>query len=44
MAEKSREESKSSAAGERKELMLKTKSLLSIFGQFGFLGDAHSWE
>ena len=43
-AEKSREESKSSAAGERKELMLKTKSLLSIFGQFGFLGDAYSWE
>ena len=42
--EKTREEPKSSAAGERKELMLKSKSLLSIFGQFGFLGDAYSWE
>ena len=42
--EKSREDPKSSAAGERKELMLKSKSLLSIFGQFGFLGDAYSWE
>ena len=35
---------KSSAAGERKEAMLKSKSLESIFGKFGFLGDAYSWE
>ena len=42
--DKSREEPKSSAAGERKELMLKSKPLLSIFGQFGFFGDAYSWE
>ena len=42
--DKSREESKSSEAGERKELMLKSKTLESTFGQFGFLGDAHSWE
>ena len=42
--EKSREELKSSAAGERKEAMLKSKSLESIFGQFGFFGDAYSWE
>ena len=34
--DKSREDPKSSAAGERKELMLKSKPLLSIFGQFGF--------
>ena len=38
--DKSREEPKSSAAGERKELMLKSRSLESIFGQFGFFGDA----
>ena len=42
--DKSREEPKSSEAGERKELMLKRRSLLSIFGQFGFFGDAYSWE
>ena len=42
--DKSREESKSSEAGERKELILKSKALESIFGQFGFLGDAYSWE
>ena len=46
--EKSREELKSSAAGERKEVMLKSKSLESSFGQVGFLqvGDAYaySWE
>ena len=40
--DKSREESKSSEAGERKELMLERRSLLSIFGQFGFFGDAYS--
>ena len=40
--DKSREEPKSSAAGERKELMLKSKPLLSIFGQFGFFGHAYS--
>ena len=32
--DKSREEPKSSAAGERKELMLKSKSLLLVVGQF----------
>ena len=42
--DKSREESKSSEAGERKELMLKRRSLSSIFGQFGFFGHAYSWE
>ena len=42
--EKTREEPKSSAALERKELMLESKSLESIVGQFGFLGDAYSWE
>ena len=42
--EKTREEPKSSEAGERKELMLKSKTLESIFGQFGFFGDAYSWE
>ena len=42
--EKTREELKSSAAGERKGLMLKSKPLLSIFGQFGFFGHAYSWE
>ena len=42
--EKSREDPKSSEAGERKELILKSKTLESIFGQFGFLGDAYSWE
>ena len=42
--DKSREEPKSSEAGERKELMLKRRSLSSIFGQFGFFGDAYSWE
>ena len=42
--DKNREKSKSSEAGERKELMLKSKTLESIFGQFGFLGDAYSWE
>ena len=42
--EKSREDPKSSEAGERKELILKSKTLESIFGQFGFLDDAYSWE
>ena len=42
--DKSREEPKSSAAGERKELMLKRRSLESIFGQFGFFGHAYPWE
>ena len=42
--EKTREESKSSAAGERKELILKIRSLSWQIGQFGFFGHAHSWE
>ena len=42
--EKTREEPKSSAAGERKELMLKSRSLLRFVGQFEFLGDAYLWE
>ena len=42
--DKSREEPKSSAAGERKELMLKSKTLESICWSFGFFGDAYSWE
>ena len=42
--EKTREESKSSAAGERKELMLKSKSLESICWPVWFLGHAYSWE
>ena len=42
--DKSREEPKSSAAGQRKELMLKRRSLESSFNQFGFFGHAYSWE
>ena len=42
--EKTREEPKSSAAGERKELMLKSKSLESICWPVWFLGHAYSWE
>ena len=42
--EKTREEPKSSEAGERKELMLKSKTLESICWSFGFFGDAYSWE
>ena len=42
--DKSREEPKSSAAGERKELMLKSKSLESICWPVWFLGHAYSWE
>ena len=42
--DKSFEEPTSSEAGERKEPMLKSRSLESIFGQFGFFGDAYSWE
>ena len=42
--DKSREEPKFREAGERKELMLKSKSLESIVGQFGFLGDTYSGE
>ena len=41
--EKSREEEPmSTAAGEREELMLKSKSLCWFVRQFGFLGDAYS--
>ena len=42
--DKSREEPKSTAAGERKEPMLKSRSLLRFVRQFGFLGDAYLWE
>ena len=42
--EKTREDPKSTAAGERKELMLKRRSLLRFVGQFEFLGDAYLWE
>ena len=42
--DKSREEPKSSAAGERKELMLKSKTSRVDFWSFGFFGDAYSWE
>ena len=42
--DKSREETKSSEAGERKELILKRRPLVSIFSQFGSFGDAYSWE
>ena len=42
--EKTREESKSSAAGERKELILKRRSLSSICSSVWLLGHAHpSW-
>ena len=39
--DKSREEPKSSAAGDRKELMLKRRFLLGFVRQFGFLCDAY---
>ena len=42
--EKTREEPKSSAAGERKELMLKSKTLESICWPVWFLGHAYLWE
>ena len=42
--DKSREESKSSEAGERKELMLKRRSLESICWSVWFLCDAYLWE
>ena len=44
--EKTREEPKSSEAGERKELMLKSKTLESICWSFGFLAmrTQYSWE
>ena len=42
--DKSREEPKSSAAGERKELMLKSKTLESICWPVSFLCDAYLWE
>ena len=42
--DKSREEPKSSAAGERKELMLKSKTLESICWPVWFLGHAYLWE
>ena len=42
--EKSREESKSSAAGERKEPMLKRRSLESVCWPVWFLGHAYSCE
>ena len=42
--EKTREEPKSSEAGERKELMLKSKTLESICWPVWFFGDAYSWE
>ena len=42
--DKSREEPKSREAGERKEPMLKSRSLLRFVRQFGFLGDAYLWE
>ena len=42
--DKSREEPKSSAAGERKELMLKRRSLESICWPVWFLCDAYLWE
>ena len=40
--DKTREEPKSRAAGERKELMLESKSLLSICWSVWLLGHAHS--
>ena len=40
--DKTREEPKSRAAGERKELMLKSKSLLSICWSVWLLGHAYS--
>ena len=42
--EKTREEPKSSAAGERKELILKSKTLESICWPVWFLGHAYLWE
>ena len=42
--EKTREEPKSTAAGERKELILKRRFLESICWPVWFLGHAYSWE